>query len=754
MKKLIPSFFVFLFSFFIFQVGVAQIIHVPADRGTIQTGIDAANDGDTVLVADGTYLENISFMGKAITVASQFLMDGDTNHINNTIIDGSQPANPDTASVVRFCHDEDTTSVLCGFTITGGGGTLDAVYSAMEGGGIYCWEASAKIIHNKITGNQVEYEFNAWGGGIMVFFDTGYQWTVIEHNIISGNECIAGTGSAEGGGIEVSGDARISYNLIAGNHCSTSSGINDGGGVYHFSNGGMLLLLSNNITNNTLSATTTARGGGVITFYSHCIISDNIISNNSITGDMTNGAGILLREPASASLFENTISNNSVSTSNIYWGAGCELVMPAGPAFITYNEFSGNTGPIEVNTGVGGGLAVMDAEMNILRVSHNIFKDNIGRFGGGYYSRSSYNQILENNIMEGNLARVGGAIGLYIPASSEVARPVLINNTVVDNTGNDEGGAARLNCETNPPIFFNCLFYGNSAPIGNDINYIGSTEPIVISYCNVNQGGVVGSWTGICNFNADPGFLPGDAMFHLSLTSPCKNAGTDSLVVNGVTYFVPLSDIDGESRPDPQYGKTDVGSDERWDTPPAPLALDPEVIGADYFVARWEPVILAMTYRIDLAYDMNFSQMVEGYDNLDVGSNTEVMISGLEALTYFYRVRACNALNTSQSSNVIEVLGVRIKDPAVCSSQFAVRAYPNPFSNQTTIEFYLPEDAQVALKLYDLTGREVRSLITGHLEKGENRFILNADELKSGIYILRLTANCELQTANCKLVVQ
>ena len=130
----------------------ANIINVPVDQPDIQAGINAASDGDTVLVADGIYIENINYLGKAITVASHFLTDGDTSHIANTVIDGSQPSHPDSGAVVTFISGEDTTSVLAGFTITGGSGTVIA--NGKYGGGIHIFNSTATIrnnIINKIT---------------------------------------------------------------------------------------------------------------------------------------------------------------------------------------------------------------------------------------------------------------------------------------------------------------------------------------------------------------------------------------------------------------------------------------------------------------------------------------------------------------------------------------------------------------------------------------------------------------------------
>src|SRR5215471_11830882 len=113
----------------------ATTIHVPAAQPTIQAGINAANNGDTVLVAPGTYRENINFMGKAITVKS-------AKGSNVTIIDGGG-----LAPVVTFNTNETSSSTLSGFILQNGTSTANI------GGGVYVYFASPTIKNNIIQNN-------------------------------------------------------------------------------------------------------------------------------------------------------------------------------------------------------------------------------------------------------------------------------------------------------------------------------------------------------------------------------------------------------------------------------------------------------------------------------------------------------------------------------------------------------------------------------------------------------------------------
>ncbi|MCP4696362.1 MAG: hypothetical protein GY862_05895 [Gammaproteobacteria bacterium] len=180
-------------------------IGVPGDQPSIQAGIDAAADGDTVLVQPATYFENIRFNGKNITVQSA---DGP----ETTVIDGSK-----NGTVVTF-DGEGPGAKLHGFTITNGSGTYesfghayargsfrggglfcnnsritleDLVVSgnfAMDGGGIYCRNSSPVLINVTVTNNSADL-----GGGVHFYksnpsFDNANRSNIYLNHAGSGND--------------------------------------------------------------------------------------------------------------------------------------------------------------------------------------------------------------------------------------------------------------------------------------------------------------------------------------------------------------------------------------------------------------------------------------------------------------------------------------------------------------------------------------------------------------------------------------
>ncbi len=66
--------------------------------------------------------------------------------------------------------------------------------------------------------------------------------------------------------------------------------------------------------------------------------------------------------------------------------------------------------------------------------------------------------------------------------------------------------------------------------------------------------------------------------------------------------------------------------------------------------------------------------------------------------------------------------------------------YPNPFNPTTRIDYTLPLDAHVSLKVYDILGREVLMLVDEFQSAGNKSVGLNAASLPSGVYFYRLQA--------------
>ncbi len=271
------------------------LIIVPDDQPTIQDAIDFADFiGDTVLVMPGTYVENINFSGKNITVGSLTLTTGDTSYIRQTIIDGDS-----SGSVVTFENGEDSTAVLNGFTIINGTGDPDEFYD-FYGGGINCLSANPKIVNAIIVGNSAWY-----GGGISCRFNSNPN---LSNVIITGNQ------AGDGGGIFCESSSPSLENVtITDNSASFVGGINC---LYGFLT----------LKNVTISTNRSDNRGGILTFESDIIIQNSILWNNSpdqIVGE--GNSNIIIEYSNSSGGLEAIIVTDN---DTIEWGEGNINALP------------------------------------------------------------------------------------------------------------------------------------------------------------------------------------------------------------------------------------------------------------------------------------------------------------------------------------------------------------------------------------------------------------------------------------------
>ncbi len=362
-------------SLFFLNTINAKTIRVPIDEPRIQAGINIASNGDTILVAEGRYFENINFKGKSILVASHYLLDGDSSHIARTIIDGSRPTHPDSGSVVFFVSGENIQATLLGFTITNGSGTItlvkfrNEVYKTRGGGGIFCYNASASIRENLIIDNHIAEDYFVFGGGINAQSQDKDTFINIENNKILHNS-VRGKRQACANGIHLVGNGRIVGNLIAHNF-SDSDWLANGGIACWSEIPRYILIQDNRIQYNIASGKKRAVGGGIsVESATTAMIRGNYIAYNELNGpEVTSGGGIhLVYRTSSDTLIGNTIINNRA-----------------------------NIGQFTQARGGGIGLTNNSNTSNPL-IMENIISGNLAMVGGAIYSKNSRVDIRSNTI--------------------------------------------------------------------------------------------------------------------------------------------------------------------------------------------------------------------------------------------------------------------------------------------------------------------------------------------------------------------
>jgi hypothetical protein len=217
----------------------AAIIHVPTEQPSIQAAINAAMDGDTVEVADGTYGGdgwcNVSFGGRAVLVRS-------ANGPGACIIDC---AGPIPSRAFTFDHAEDSTSILDGLTVLNGKGRSQDGDSVDVGGAIACLGASSPTIRRCVfVHNQVD---RGLGGAIVCLNGAA---PVIDSCVFRNNWGL--TGSSKGGAVAAVASAPVLRS------CTFDSNAAYAGGAMYFEACPSVLVESC-----TAYANTAERGGAI-----------------------------------------------------------------------------------------------------------------------------------------------------------------------------------------------------------------------------------------------------------------------------------------------------------------------------------------------------------------------------------------------------------------------------------------------------------------------------------------------------------
>lgn len=298
----------------------------PADFQSIQAAIDASWHGDTVIVKQGTYNEQISFGGRKITVRSN--NPDDPASVQNTVI----AAGSDASVVFDFGETEE--SVLAGFTITGAGIVCIGASPTLRGNTIRdCGGVGIKgqdyakptILGNQIVGNAMEGIRSCDG--------------LIQGNTISGN--LAGIADCDGSIL----DNTISHNANAGGLYSCSGEIagNVITGNYSPAEGGGLFECTGPIHNNVITGNRAGTQGGGL------YACTKAIYNNTIVGNRAGEAGGAISQCPGA------VYNNIIAFNEAPAGAGLY-----GGAANTYNAFYSNAGG-----NFGGGAASGPGDMAI-----------------------------------------------------------------------------------------------------------------------------------------------------------------------------------------------------------------------------------------------------------------------------------------------------------------------------------------------------------------------------------------------------
>ncbi|MCX6641630.1 MAG: right-handed parallel beta-helix repeat-containing protein [bacterium] len=404
-----------------------------------------------------------------------------------------------------------------------------------------------------------------------------------------------------------------------------------------------------------------------------------------------------------------------------------------------------------------------------------ISNNHAGTYGGGVYCSSSNPIITHCVISFNNTVGCGGGRGGGIACDG--ANPQIINCTISGNAADTLGGGMYL-VNNSHPIVVNSIVQGNTR--GGGI-YFGSSATDSIAYCDFwnNVGGnFIGSppaWLGyLVNVNANGDSCdthhniymnpllvnPGAGNFNLQANSPCIDAGDptsphdpDNTIADiGAFYFnqIPMY-MDVTTTPiNPPIVIPANGGSFQYNINAHNLTTVPQTFSV------WNKIKTASGSYIQVfgpatrtlpggaSPTRTLTQNVAA--TIPAGVNTYISYIGtypgtIQDSSFFTFTKSATADggpwitdNTCVGDLFDEYI---VKTPA----QFSLSgAYPNPFNPTTNISYQLSANSHVCLKVYEVSGKLVKTLVDGWRDAGLHDVVFDGSNLASGMYICRFWA--------------